>query len=149
MYGHPIYVGYVCDHINWSRVGAFNSNFSIIIAFLPQVGLVEYLFSNLKVGVITLTWASQGSEVKNLLQCRCWLDPWFGKTPWRRKWQLISVFLPGKSHGYGILVGYSPWSCKRVRHNCKMVGHNLATTITLTYLLWVVRKVPIVYFLSS
>ena len=67
MYGHPIYVGYLCDHINWSRVGAVNSNFSIFITFLPQVCLAEYLFPNLKVGVITLTWASQGSEVKNLL----------------------------------------------------------------------------------
>ena len=24
-------------------------------------------------------------------------DPWVGKTPWRRKWQPILVFLPGKS----------------------------------------------------
>ena len=27
-----------------------------------------------------------------------------------------SVFLPGKSHGHRSLVGYSLWSCKRVRH---------------------------------
>ena len=33
--------------------------------------------------------------------------------PWRRKWQLTPVFLPGKSHGQGILtVGYSPRGCK-------------------------------------
>ena len=25
--------------------------------------------------------------------------PGFGKTPWRRKWQLTPVFLPGESHG--------------------------------------------------
>ena len=33
-------------------------------------------------------------------QCR-WLRfyPWVGKIPWRRKWQPIPVFLPGKSHG--------------------------------------------------
>ena len=30
-------------------------------------------------------------------------------TVWRRKWQPTSVFLPGKSHGQRILVGYSPW----------------------------------------
>ena len=29
---------------------------------------------------------------------------------WRRKWQPTPVFLPGKSHGQRILVGYSPWS---------------------------------------
>ena len=26
-------------------------------------------------------------------------DPWVRKIPWRRKWQLTAVFLPGKSHG--------------------------------------------------
>ena len=31
-----------------------------------------------------------------------------GKTPWRRKWQHTSVFLPGESHGQRRLAGYSP-----------------------------------------
>ena len=39
-------------------------------------------------------------------------DPWVGKIPWRRKWQPIPVFLPGKSHEQRSLVGYSPWSRK-------------------------------------
>ena len=39
-------------------------------------------------------------------------DPWVGKIPWRRKWQPIPVFLPGKSHGQRSLVGYSPWGQK-------------------------------------
>ena len=30
---------------------------------------------------------------------RLGFDPCMGKFPWRRKWQPISVFLPGKSHG--------------------------------------------------
>ena len=29
--------------------------------------------------------------------------PGLGKIPWRRKWQLTPVFLPGKSHGQMIL----------------------------------------------
>ena len=33
------------------------------------------------------------------------------------KWQPTPVFLPGKSHRQRSLVGYSPWSCKRVRCN--------------------------------
>ena len=37
-----------------------------------------------------------------------------GKTPWRRKWQPIQVFLPGKSHGQKNLVGYNPWGCKEL-----------------------------------
>ena len=32
-----------------------------------------------------------------------------GRFPWRRKWQPIPVFLPGKSHGQRSLAGYSPW----------------------------------------
>ena len=27
------------------------------------------------------------------------IDPYVGKIPWSRKWQLTLVFLPGKSHG--------------------------------------------------
>ena len=44
-------------------------------------------------------------------------DLWFGKIPWRRKWQPTPVFLPGKSHGQRSLVGFSPWGRKRVGHN--------------------------------
>ena len=41
--------------------------------------------------------------------CQCTkygFKPWVGKNPWRRKWQLSPVFLPGKSHGQRSLVGY-------------------------------------------
>ena len=38
--------------------------------------------------------------------------PWIRKIPWRRKWQLTPVFLPGKSQGQRSLAGYSPWGCK-------------------------------------
>ena len=38
--------------------------------------------------------------------------PVVGKIPWRQKWQLIPVFLPGKFHGQRSLVGYSPWMAK-------------------------------------
>ena len=41
-------------------------------------------------------------------------NPWEGKIPWRRKWQLTPVLLPGKSHGRRILIGYSPWGCKEL-----------------------------------
>ena len=30
-----------------------------------------------------------------------------GRFPWRRKWQLTPVFLPGKSHGWRSLEGYN------------------------------------------
>ena len=31
---------------------------------------------------------------------------------WRRKWQPTPVLLPGKSHGWRSLIGYSPWGPK-------------------------------------
>ena len=48
--------------------------------------------------------------VKNLPAMQeTWFDSWAGKTPWRREWQPIPVFLPGEYHGQRSLVGYSPW----------------------------------------
>ena len=34
------------------------------------------------------------------------------KIPWRRKWQSTPALLPGKSHGWRSLIGYSPWGHK-------------------------------------
>ena len=49
---------------------------------------------------------------KDTCQCRrrrsCKFDPW------RRKWELASVLLPGKSHGQRSLVGCSPQGCKEL-----------------------------------
>ena len=46
-------------------------------------------------------------------QCRRGrFNPWVGKISWRRKWQPTPVFLPGKSHGWRSLGGYSPWGRK-------------------------------------
>ena len=36
------------------------------------------------------------------------LMPGSGRFPWKRVWQSIPVFLPGKSHRQRSLVGYSP-----------------------------------------
>ena len=63
-----------------------------------------------------LPWWLSGKE--STCQCRrCGFDPWSRKIPWRRKWQPTPVFLPGKSHGQRILVGYSLWGHKRVGHD--------------------------------
>ena len=32
--------------------------------------------------------------------------------PWRRKWQSTPALLPGKSHGWRSLIGYTPWGLK-------------------------------------
>ena len=40
----------------------------------------------------------------NILKCVC--------INWKKKWQPTPVFLPGKSHGWRSLAGYSPWDHK-------------------------------------
>ena len=80
-----------------------------------------------------LPWWLSGKE--STCQCRRGrFNPWVGKIPWRRKWQLTPVFLPGKFHGQRSLVGYSPcghkesdtteWACTHAKMN---VGAEVAT----------------------
>ena len=62
-------------------------------------------------------WASlMAQRVRICLQCRRHrrhgFDPWVGKIPWRKKWQLAPAFLPDKSHGQRHLMGYSSRVCK-------------------------------------
>ena len=55
-----------------------------------------------------LPWWLSGKECS--CQCRRHgFGPWSGKILWKRKWQSTPVFLPGKPHGQGILMSYSPW----------------------------------------
>ena len=57
-----------------------------------------------------LRWCSSEESVCQFRRCRRRrFDPWMGKIPWRKKWQPIPVFLPGKSSGQRSLAGYSPW----------------------------------------
>ena len=66
-----------------------------------------------------LHWWLSGKE--SAYQCRtCGFHPWVGKIPWKRKWQPVPIFLPGKSQGQRSLACYSPWG-----H-----GHDLATKPT-------------------
>ena len=37
---------------------------------------------------------------------------WVKKIAWKRTWQPTPVFLPGESHGWRSLTGYSPWGYK-------------------------------------
>ena len=59
------------------------------------------------------TWLSRKESTCWCRRCRRRrLDPWVRKNPWRRKWQLTPVFLPGESRGQRSLAGYSPWAHK-------------------------------------
>ena len=58
------------------------------------------------------------SGKESAFQCRSRrFNPWVGKIPWRRKWQLTSVFFPRNFHGQKSLADYSWMGHKRVEHN--------------------------------
>ena len=58
-----------------------------------------------------------GTVVKNSPVNVGEFNPWIRKIPWRRKWQSILIFLPGKSRGQRSLAGYSPWGHNGVRQD--------------------------------
>ena len=73
-----------------------------------------------------------GSVVKNLPAVQeTRFDPRAGKIPWRRKWQPIPIFLPGKSHGQRSLVGYSPWGWKESNTAEWITLHHLRASVQL------------------
>ena len=57
-----------------------------------------------------------------------------GEDPWRREWQPVAVFLPGKFHGQRSLAGYSSWGCKEsdmTEHTHKDSSHFSASVPSL------------------
>ena len=76
-----------------------------------------YVLKNLLFRMVvkfTFPGGSDGNSV--CLQClpceRPEFSPWVRKISWRRKWHPTPVLLPGKSHGWWNLIGYSPWGHK-------------------------------------
>ena len=58
----------------------------------------------------------------------------------KKKRQPTPVFLPEKSHGQRSLVGYSPWGCKRVRHDSRLKNNIAIDSIFLVIILTKQRK---------
>ena len=53
------------------------------------------------------------------------LNPWVGKTPWRRKCQGTPEFLPGESQGQRSLVAYSPWGSQELDRTERLNTHTV------------------------
>ena len=51
-------------------------------------------------------------DLWNNIKCTNICIIWIPELQWRRQWQTTPVLLPGKSHGWKSLVGYSPWGRK-------------------------------------
>ena len=71
-------------------------------------------------------------------------DPWVGKIPWRRKWQPISVFLPGESHGQRSLVGLVHGVAKSVD-----MTERLSTSTRKRFTFPIPRKVQIIFYFDT
>ena len=94
---------------NRKKVTYFKTNAKIkvqtdmfsLLPFIEKGTRVKYVF----------TYIGGASGKESACQCRRHkrrrFDPWVGKNPWRRAWQLTPIFLPGESHGQRSLAGYS------------------------------------------
>ena len=61
---------------------------------------------------------SGGSVVKNLPSVQeTWVWSLYSEDPPDKGMEPNPVFLPGTPHRQMSLAGYSPWDCKRVRHD--------------------------------
>ena len=91
------------------RILKISFNFNVFNYFLTiRVQLKSFVTNIISVG---LPWWLSIKE--STCQCRrSRFNPWVGKIPWRNKWLLIPVFLPGESYGQRSLVGYSRWGHK-------------------------------------
>ena len=101
---NPVHQSEVIERKFQSLPASFREWWRDIFHNPPQIHLKFFLCSNI------LLWFPRWFSGKELI-CQCrrhGFNPWVGKIPWRRKWQPISVFLPGKSHGQRRLAGYSP-----------------------------------------
>ena len=85
------------------------------------------------------------------------LDPWVGKTPWRREWLHTPVFLPGKFHGQGSLAGYSPLGRKELDTTEQLIEQVEAQTLLNAFvnlvemglLIFSLKKLFIYLFLAA
>ena len=91
-------------HIRWPKYWSFSFSISLFNEYLGLFSFRGFPKGRLR-------------QYSVCLQCRRpGFDPWVGKIPWRRKWQLTPVLTPRESHGWRSLVGYSPCG-RRVGHN--------------------------------
>ena len=107
----------------------FKILFSILMGIYPEVELLDpmvvFTFWGtcilISTGLyhFTISQTAVGFQFLPIFTNTCYFGLFFFPDSiflWRKKWQPIPVLLPGKSHGQGDLVGYSPWGHERVGH---------------------------------
>ena len=93
-----------------SRYFIFAYYFNVLEIYLRILPLcfIKKLSFNFRVYQVLEIFSCQGNNHPVKHWGRYFLLKEFIYGPWRRKWQLTSVFLPGRSHGWRSLVGYNP-----------------------------------------
>ena len=104
------------DCEQFGRTAVLNGDFTHMPrSFFQNRTLIS---SHVYAWLLGLPWWLSSKE--STCQCRRHgFYPWVKRIPWGRKWQSTRIYLPGKSHGQRKLGGYSPWGCKRVRHDLR------------------------------
>ena len=89
---------------------------SIIQKYNTYIKLQIYIYTNTNIHMCVYIYIyicigfPVAQQWRICLQCRTHrFDRWVKKILWRRAWQLIPVFLLGKSHGERSQAVYSPW----------------------------------------
>ena len=83
----------------------------LLIYIYLDIHIYVYIYTHIHIHMASLV-VQTVMNLPAMLETQ--FDPWVRKIPWRRKQQVISVFLPGKFHGERSLVGYRPWSHKKL-----------------------------------
>ena len=94
-----------------NRRKCFQSGMLLFLFSRPNQSIIfPTVFGEFALSTGVLLGGSAGKEsASQHRRCgRRGFNPWTGKIPWSRKWQLTTVFLLGKFHGQRSLVGYSP-----------------------------------------
>ena len=111
----------------------FHSMSLLYLLSFPSCACYPPLYTHWSFPGDTSGTSTSGTSCQCRRHNRLEFDPWVRKIPWSRKWQPMSVFLPGKYHGQRSLVGCSPWGYKEsetterlsVIHMGKKVGKML------------------------
>ena len=85
---------------------------NVLFAIIIKIFFPNRIYFCRSIHILVAQWTCLVAQtVKHLLTMReTWVQAPGREDLWRRKWQPTPVLLPGKSHGWRRLVGYSPKS---------------------------------------